>query len=112
LILLPERCFNTFEHYQISKGSKIIYDQKAKTITEFHINGDPLELDKLYRVGIQTYHFNNLDKFLGLDMQIILAQGKPTTLCTSLTNVIEEAFMTSTNLKSKLEGRIQRINLD
>ncbi len=112
LILLPERCFNTFEHYQISKGSKIVYDQRNRSILEFWINGDPLEPEKLYRVGIQTYHFNNLEKFLGLDTQIILAQGKPTALCSSLTNVIEEAFMTSTNLKSKVEGRIQRINLD
>lgn len=112
LILLPERCFNTFEHYQISKGSKIVYDQKAKVIVEFWINGALMEPDKLYRVGIQTYHYLNLDKFLGLDPQVITAQGKPTTLCSSLTNVIEEAFMTSTNLKSKLEGRLQRINID
>jgi 5'-nucleotidase / UDP-sugar diphosphatase len=109
-ILLPERLNSTCEHYQVSQGTKIVYDQTKRKVIEFLVDGKPIEDHQLYRVGIQSFHFNNLEKFLGISLQEVLSQGKPLTLCSSLTNVVEEYFMTHNNLKSKVEGRIQRIN--
>jgi len=109
-ILKPENLTNSSEHYQVSHGTKIVYDHKTRHITEFILNGKPLELDKLYKVGLQTYHFNNIEKFLGLPAVDVLKNGKPVILCSALTNVFEEFFMSHNNVKSKVEGRIQRIN--
>ncbi|KAF0227648.1 MAG: metallophosphoesterase [Erysipelotrichaceae bacterium] len=109
-ILRPERCNPTFEHYQLSKGTTIIYDQSQHKIVKFDLNHKTVEPNHLYKVGLQTFHLSNLDKFLGLDQAEIFKNAKPLVLCTSLNNIIEEYLMTHTNLKSKVEGRIQRIN--
>jgi len=111
-ILQPERMNSTCEHYQVNQGTKIIYDHASRQVVEFLIDGKPIDPKQLYRVGIQSFHFNNLEKFLGISLQEVLSQGKPLVLCSSLTNVIEEYFMTHNNLKSKVEGRLQRINTD
>jgi 5'-nucleotidase / UDP-sugar diphosphatase len=109
-ILAIEKMDPTFEHYQVNHGTQIIYDGKTRKITCFEINGQALEPSTLYKVGIQTYHLNNLEKFWDIKSSDVVANFKPIILCTSLTNVIEEYLMTHTNLKSKVEGRIQRIN--
>jgi hypothetical protein len=109
-ILKPENLTNSSEHYQVSQGTKIVYDHKTRHIVEFNINGKPLELDKMYKVGLQTYHFNNIEKFLGLPTVDVMKNGKPVILCSALTNVFEEFFMAHNNVKAKVEGRIQRIN--
>lgn len=110
-VLLPERCDSTFEHYQVSKGTQVVYDQTARKVVSLTINGTVMDEARLYRVGLQPFHLNNLEKFLNLDPAVIQAQAQPITVCSSLINVIEEAFMTQTNLKAKVEGRLQRINL-
>jgi 5'-nucleotidase/UDP-sugar diphosphatase len=109
-ILMPENLTNSSEHYQVSKGTKIVYDHKTRHIVEFNVNGKPIEPDHLYKVGLQAYHFNNIEKFLGLPVLEVLKNGKPVVLCTALTNVFEEYFMSHNNAKAKIEGRIQRIN--
>jgi hypothetical protein len=110
-ILVPEKMDQTFENYQVNHGTKIIYDAKVRKITCFEINGQVIDPMALYKVGIQTYHLNNLEQFWSIKTNDVIANFSPITLCTSLTNVIEEYLMTHTNLKSKLEGRIQRINI-
>lgn len=109
-ILLPERLNSTCEHYQVNQGTKIVFDQTTRKIVEFLIDGKALENETLYRVGLQTFHLNNLEKFLGISLPVVLSQGKPLVLCSSLTNVVEEYFMTHNNLKAKVEGRLQRIH--
>lgn len=108
-VMDPQKDTPSYEHYQLSSGSQIIYDNRTQHLVSLTINGEPVDEDKLYKVGIQTYHLNNTEKFWDLTLAEILANGKSIVLCTSMTDIVEEFFMTHTNLKSKLEGRIQRI---
>ncbi len=108
-VMDPQKDTTSYEHYQLSQGSQIIYDNTNRRITSLIINGEPVEDERLYKVGIQTYHINNTDRFWDIPLSEILANGKSVVLCTSMTDIIEEYFMTHTNLKAKVEGRIQRI---
>lgn len=108
-VMDPHKDTPSFEHYQLSSGSQIIYDNPHRRISSLIINGEPVQDEQLYKIGIQTYHLNNTDKFWDLPLTEILANGKSIVLCTSMTDIIEEYFMTHTNLKSRVEGRIQRI---
>ncbi|HSL93015.1 MAG TPA: 5'-nucleotidase C-terminal domain-containing protein, partial [Bacillota bacterium] len=109
-ILLVENLNNSSEHYQVNRGIEIIYDDTKDSIVSFKIDGADLQDNVLYRVGLASYHYNNLDKFLGLSMDEVLANGRATVLATSQTDVIEEYFMDHNNLNSRVEGRIRRIN--
>jgi 5'-nucleotidase/UDP-sugar diphosphatase len=108
-ILLPLNLTNSSEHYQVNRGVEVIYDERAAQVVSLRIHGDPIKPDALYKVGIQNYHFNSMEKFLGLKPEDVLANGKQTLLATSQTDLIEEYLMTHNNLKSKVEGRIQRV---
>jgi len=108
-ILSPEHLSPTFEHYQVNHGTKIIYDNNVRKIIAFEINNQAINNEQLYTVGIQTFHLNNTEKFWGIPLNDIIVHGHPIVVCTTLTNVIEEYFMTHTNLRAKTEGRLQRI---
>jgi 5'-nucleotidase/UDP-sugar diphosphatase len=112
VIMAPEKMNPTFEHYQVNAGTKIVYDSMERRITSFEINEKAIEPTVIYKVGIQTFHLNNLEKFWGIKLSEIVNNANPIIVCTSLINVFEEYLMTHTNLKSKIEGRLQRLRLE
>ena len=107
-VLLPENLTNSSEHYQVSRGVEIVYDNTARQISSFKFNGADLKDDETYKVGLAAYHYNNMDKFLGITHEEILPNGRAIVVSTSQTDVIEEYFMSHNNLKAKIEGRIRR----
>jgi 5'-nucleotidase len=109
-VLLPENMTSSNEHYQVNEGTEIVYDNTAKKVVSIRIGGTELDNDAVYSVGIASYHYNNLEKFLGIPLCDVVANGKPIVLTTSQTDVIEEYFMSHNNLNAKTEGRIRRVN--
>ena len=108
-ILRVENLTNSSEHYQVNRGVEVVYDNDADELVSFRIEGADLQDNALYRVGLASYHFNNMDRFLGLDKEEVLANGRAVVLATSQTDVIEEYFMDHNNLNARVEGRIRRI---
>ncbi len=108
-ILLPENLTNSSEHYQVNRGVEIIYDNANKQIVSFKVNNEPLDEKRIYKVGLASYHYNNMGKFLGVQPEEVIPNGKPLVLTTSQTDVIEEYLVSHNNLKARIEGRIQRI---
>ena len=108
-VLLPENRTNSSEHYQVNRGVEVVYDDGSRRVVSLKIQGEPVQPETLYKVGIPNYHFNSMEKFLGLKPEDVLANGKQTLLATSQTDLIEEYLMTHNNLKAKVEGRIRRI---
>ncbi len=76
------------EHYQYSAGLRFVVDLAEKTITELSFQGSPIADDALFAVGLQDYHYKNLEAFFGLSQEEVKASKR--VVATSSTSVIEE----------------------
>lgn len=94
------------EFYQVSKALKIRYSLKDKKIVNLTLDDQPLDDHHLYSIGLQEYHFNNINDFLGITKQEVEKNSPIRVVSTSCCDVLEEAFITSRLLVSKVEGRI------
>ena len=94
------------EFYQISKGWHIEYSTVDKKVTNLTLNDQPLEEGKLYSVGLQEFHFNNLQEFLGLKREDVEKNAPVRVMTTSCCEVLEEALSVARLADSKIEGRI------
>lgn len=94
------------EFYQVSKALKVRYSLKDKKIINLTLDDQPLDDHHLYSVGLQEYHFNNITDFLGITKQEVEKNSPIRVVSTSCCDVLEEAFIASRLLISKVEGRI------
>ena len=58
------------------------------------------------KIGLQKYHFNTFDEFLGVPLEEVKKNMKPRVVATSVNNIIEEYFSTNDGLDAHVEGRI------
>ena len=105
-ILRDEAFKGTTEFYQFSKGMKIVYDRKQKKLVSLQYNGKEVEDDRHLRVGIQRYHFCNLQEFLDVSLQEISLIHKPRVITTSTTDVLVEYLSLHEKMKVSREQRL------
>ena len=77
------------EFYQFSKGVHVDYDRGTHEFREFTFEGQPIQEDRLYSVGIQTFHFNNMADTFNINVEEIFANEKPRVISTSFFQVVE-----------------------
>ena len=94
------------EFYQFSKGVRIVYRKSTHTIEELTFKGQPITDDMRIKIGLQAYHFNSFDEFLGMPLEEVKKNMKPRVVATSVNNIIEEYFSTNSGLDAHVEGRI------
>ncbi len=94
------------EFYQVSHGLRINYDRSADAFELFTFNGDPLDEERVYTVGVQAYHYSNLKAFLDITPEECDANAPTRTLATSARDVLEEYFISHPNLNRTVEGRM------
>ncbi len=78
------------EFYQFSKGFRVVYDKTRREILSLTLNGEDIKDDKLYTIGLQDYHFNNMDEFLNVSLEEVRKNAPTRKLATNCTDVIEE----------------------
>ncbi len=74
------------EAYQYSAGLRIVVDLAEKTVAELSFRGSPIADDRLFAVGLQDFHYKNMETFFGIDRESVKAK----VAATSSTSVIEE----------------------
>ena len=79
--------------YQLSGGTRIVYDRPNRTIVSFTINGEEVQDDKLYSVIVEKFHYLNLDAFFDLKKDDIERNGAVIKVASSTPNVLEEYFV-------------------
>ena len=78
------------EFYQFSGGIKVVVSLSEQRVTEISYDSAPIDDAALFRVGIQTYHYKNMEEFLGVS-EVEAAQNAPIkTLATSAIDVLDE----------------------
>ncbi len=78
------------EAYQFSSGLQVMVDMARKAITGLSYQGQPIADDRLFSVGLQNYHYENLEAFLGLSPEAVCIQQPPRMVAASSIGVIEE----------------------
>ena len=97
------------EFYQFSKGMKIIYDRNKKELLEFSFEGEPITEDHLYRVGLQLFHYTNMEENLQISEDEISANAKPRVVTTSCREILDEYLSSHQHLDACVEGRLKVI---
>ena len=95
------------EFYQLSKGMHVVYSKSRHELITCELNGEEIQDDKIYVVGLQEFHYNNLPEFLDLTYPEVQKNGKPFILTTSDVATLLEYFDNNKHIGFDLEGRLE-----
>jgi len=94
------------EFYQLSTGMRVTYDTKTHDFSRFDFNGEPIDDNKIYKVGLQQFHFNNLEDFFAVSLDEIAKNGNPVMISTSCRGIFDEYLSDHQNLDREISGRL------
>ena len=94
------------EFYQLSKGFKLVYNQKEHRFETLELNGKEVQDDDLIKIAMGDFHYNNIDKFLQLKKEDIKKNGPVKTLSSSDYIIIEERMSGVPLIRVDKEPRI------
>ena len=94
------------EFFQVSSGMEIEYDQATHSFVRFALNGEDVDDERIYAVGLQHYFFDNMERCFDLSLDELLKNRPQRTVATSCTDVIEEYLLTGEYLDAQGKGRI------
>ncbi len=97
------------EFYQISGNLKVVYDRRNAQLLEFSFNGEPVEDSRLFKIGLEKYHFVNFEEFFNVPLAEVESNKKITVVSTSEKDVIEEYLTTHQHLDRQIDGRLTLI---
>ena len=95
------------EFFQLSKGVCVIYDKQGHKFKEFSLHGEPIEDEKLYKIGLQYYFYLNMKDFFSVSHEDIEPNGKPRRVATSCREVLDEYLSCHQNLEHRIDGRLK-----
>ena len=78
------------EYYQFSRDLRVVVSLGEQRVTELTFAGAPIEDDRLFRVGLQTYHFMNMAQLLGISQEQAAQNAPIKTLATSARDALDE----------------------
>lgn len=105
--MLRDEAFNGHtEFYQFSDGIEIIYSRGKKELECLRLDGKDINDDDVLTVGIQSYHFANLEKFFNITYEEAEMIKKPRVISTSCLDIIEEYLTTHAKFAIPEIGRI------
>ncbi|MBQ1508314.1 MAG: 5'-nucleotidase C-terminal domain-containing protein, partial [Erysipelotrichaceae bacterium] len=98
---------NHTEFYQLSKGMRVVYSKSKHELLTCELNGEPIDDEKIYTVGIQQFHYNNLYDFFNVTPEEVKENGEPMVLTTSDVETLLEYFRTHSHLGFDVDGRLE-----
>lgn len=94
------------EFYQFSEGVHVVYSRATHEFDAFDFRDAPLQDDRLYTVGLQAFHFNNMGEIFDIDPEEIFANGKARIVSTSDRDMLEEYLSTHQLLDHQVGNRL------
>ena len=94
------------EFFQFSHGMRIEYDRKSHRLLDFSYQGKPIQDEDTFRVGIQGFHYENMETSLGITPEEASALAKPRLICTNTKNVLEEYFCSKEYIRIPEDARL------
>ena len=78
------------EFYQLSDGFHITYNKKEHKLEKFTFMDKEIKDTDLFKLGLQKYHYTNLEEGLGISLEELEENDKSRILATSCREVLEE----------------------
>lgn len=78
------------EFYQFSSGVKIVVSKSEGGVKELTFNGEELDDNKILRIGLQGYHFKNMDDIFGITEEEVKKNAPCKILATNAMDVLDE----------------------
>lgn len=94
------------EFYQFSEGMRVVYHRESRSFREFSLHCEPVEDDKVYRVGLQEFHYKNVEEFFSVPLTELQKNGKIRKLSTSCRDILDEYLSDKQNLDRTVCGRL------
>ena len=94
------------EFYQLSEGLEIEYDQKTHSFIKFNFEGEPVDDERLFSVGLQHYHFTNIEDSFDLKLADVQKNRKDRIAASSCIQVLEETLINETHQNAQGTGRL------
>jgi 5'-nucleotidase len=80
------------EFYQYSRGFEINFDYDNQELISMSLDGEPIDDEKCYSVGVTSFHYQNLKEFLDVSVEEISKNKEPKVIATKSADVLEEYF--------------------
>ncbi|MBR5268338.1 MAG: bifunctional metallophosphatase/5'-nucleotidase, partial [Lachnospiraceae bacterium] len=78
------------ETYQMSHGLQVICSRSERRVKEVRFDGVPIADDKLFRIGLQGFHFKNMSDFFGLSEEEAVENAPYKVVSTNAMDVLDE----------------------
>ncbi len=91
------------EFFQLSDGLHVTYDRKTHTIEKFTFEGRNIKDDDIFKLGLQKYHFTNIEDGFGITLEEIEKNGPSKIIATSCRDLLEEYLSNNQHLDSWVE---------
>ncbi len=91
------------EFYQFSNGLEVEYSRKTKKFEKFNLDGRPVKNDDLIKIGLQKYHFINIEDCLHITLKELEENAKSRIVATSCRDVLEEYMSSHQHLDSNVK---------
>lgn len=94
------------EFYQLSAGLEVEYDQATHSFLKFDFEGEPIDDQRVFSVGLQHFHYTNLQDSFDLTLDELRENHADRVVSTSCTDVIEEVLLAGRHQDASGEGRL------
>lgn len=97
------------EMYQYSRGMDIVSSVPEKRMLDACFEGDSIADDRLFRIGLQAYHYKNMVEAFGLTPEVAESIEPSKVVITSTINVLDEYFSSQELVKRPADQRWKTI---
>ena len=94
------------EFYQLSRGLVVEYDQPTHSFLRFDFEGEPVDDEKVFTVGLQHFHYLNMKESFDVSIDELRANHADRVISTSCTQIIEEALAATQHQNASGKGRL------
>ena len=98
------------EFYQLPSTLRLRYDRAKGDFDYFTYCGKEvgkeISDDALFTVGLQNYHFKNIESFFNISYDTICKLQKPRSVATSCQDILMEYFREHEMLDAAVDGRM------
>ena len=93
------------ETYQISHGLRVVCSVSEKRVKEITFEGKEIDDEALFKIGLQGFHFKNMDQFFGVTEEEVAENGPYKVLSTSAMDVLDEYLSRKEIVKCPMDER-------
>jgi 5'-nucleotidase len=78
------------EFYQYSRGMKVVVSIPERKVLEISFEGKPIDDERIFKVGLQGFHFKSMDKFFDITEEEVAKNAPIKMLATNVMDVVDE----------------------